>query len=78
MQSRVAPFVPGVISDRIGTIDSQPVTLFEAHMTRTASPFLALIFLVASAASAEVVRIEVASRADLAGGRSFGLAGPYE
>ncbi len=55
-----------------------PVTLFEAHMTRTASPFLALIFLVASAASAEVVRIEVASRADLAGGKSFGLAGPYE
>ena len=47
-------------------------------MTRTASPLLAFIFLVTSAASAEVVRIEVASRADLAGGKPFGLAGPYE
>ena len=47
-------------------------------MTRTASRLLAMIFLAASTASGEVVRIEVQSRADLAGGKSFGLAGPYE
>ena len=47
-------------------------------MARTASKLLALIFLAASTASGEVVRIEVQSRADLAGGKSFGLAGSYE
>ena len=34
--------------------------------------------LLAATASARVVRVEVASRVDLAGGRTFGLAGPYE
>ena len=34
--------------------------------------------LIASSASAEVVRIDVQSRGDLAGGQSFGSAGPYE
>ena len=47
-------------------------------MTRAVSQLLASILLIASTASAEVVRIEVRSRADLAGGKSFGLAGPYE
>ena len=47
-------------------------------MTRTIASFLTAMVVVASTASAEVVRIEVHSRADLADGRSFGLAGPYE
>ena len=34
--------------------------------------------LIASSASAEVVRIDVQSRGDLAGGQSFGSAGAYE
>jgi len=34
--------------------------------------------LAASVASARVVRVEVASRADVLAGKSFGLAGPYE
>src|SRR5437667_12758672 len=37
-----------------------------------------LIVLVAAPLSAEVVRIEVQSRSDLAGGQPFGAAGPYE
>jgi hypothetical protein len=39
---------------------------------------MSLIVLVAAPLSAEVVRIEVQSRADLAGGQGFGAAGPYE
>jgi hypothetical protein len=38
----------------------------------------ALIVLVAAPLSADVVRIEVHSRSDLAGGQAFGAAGPYE
>ena len=47
-------------------------------MHRMVSRILALILLMASSLSAEVVRIEVESRTDLAGGMSFGLAGAYE
>ena len=47
-------------------------------MTRTIAALLTATCVVASAASAEVVRIDVVSRADLADGKSFGLAGPYE
>jgi len=52
-------------------------------MTRTVSTFLTVVLVasiatIASVASAEVVRIEVTSRADLASGKSFGLAGPFE
>src|SRR5258708_21326588 len=39
---------------------------------------LFLAGLVAAAASAEVVRIEVQSRTDLVGSQPFGAAGPYE
>jgi alpha/beta hydrolase family protein len=39
---------------------------------------IVLLGLVAAPVSAEVVRIEVASRADLVGGQPFGSAGPYE
>lgn len=39
---------------------------------------LALALLLPTTARAVVVRAEVRSRSDLAGGRSFGLAGPYE
>ena len=45
------------------------------------SRILAAILLVSvtwSPAAAEVVRIEVQSRADLVGGKPFGAAGPYE
>ena len=35
-------------------------------------------FLLFSAAAAEVVRIDVYSRNDVAGSRAYGLAGPYE
>src|SRR6185295_5891096 len=38
----------------------------------------ALMILVAAPLSADVVRIEVQSRSDLAGGQAFGAAGPYE
>ena len=42
-------------------------------------PILSLAALGAAAtASAEVVRVEVESRADVAGGKAWGLAGPYE
>ena len=47
-------------------------------MTRTIGTLLTLLCLAVSAADAEVIRIEVRLRADLAGGMSFGLAGPYE
>jgi len=42
--------------------------------------FAAFVFssLVAMSAEARVTRIEIKSRADLVGGKSFGLAGPYE
>ncbi len=39
---------------------------------------LALACFFAASAQAKVTRIEITSRADLLGGRSFGLAGPYE
>jgi hypothetical protein len=38
--------------------------------------FLSVLF--CATASAHVVRIEIKSRSDIAGGKSFGLAGPYE
>ncbi len=47
-------------------------------MRRSLPVFLALVLLTVSTASAEVVRIEVDSRADLAGGKAYGLAGAYE
>ncbi len=46
-------------------------------MTRTVS-ILALLFLTAGPASADVVRVVVEDRADVAGGTAYGLAGPYE
>src|SRR5436189_4894141 len=39
---------------------------------------IAFVALSAVAARAEVVRIEVASRADVSNGKEFGTAGPYE
>ena len=42
-------------------------------MTMTLAPLL-----VVSTVSAEVIRVEVDSRSDVAGGMSYGLAGPYE
>src|SRR5437762_6901007 len=42
------------------------------------SKALILVALTAAPVSAEVVRIDVASRSDLAGGMTFGPAGPYE
>ena len=47
-------------------------------MTRTLSSLLAVLVLVAGTTSAEVVRFEIQSRADLVSGMSFGLAGSYE
>jgi len=47
-------------------------------MTRTIATLLTMLCLVTSTAQAEIVRIEVRSRTDLAGGMWFGLAGPYE
>ena len=47
-------------------------------MTRTIATLLTVLCLVTSTAQAEIVRIEVRSRTDLAGGMWFGLAGPYE
>jgi hypothetical protein len=48
-------------------------------MSRTGT-FLAFVlaFLATTAALARVERVEVVSRGDYAGGKSFGLAGPYE
>jgi hypothetical protein len=40
--------------------------------------WLVVAALAASAASARVVRVEVATRTDVLAGKSFGLAGPYE
>src|SRR6185503_11730427 len=37
-----------------------------------------IVLVTMSPAAAEVVRIEVASRADLVGGKPFGTTGPYE
>ncbi len=45
---------------------------------KSALIILSLICLVASTAAAEVVRIEVQSRGDVAEGKSYGLAGTYE
>jgi hypothetical protein len=45
---------------------------------RTLIAALAYACLLAASAQAKVTRIEIASRSDLLGGRSFGLAGPYE
>ncbi|HUE85222.1 MAG TPA: hypothetical protein VMO26_04020, partial [Vicinamibacterales bacterium] len=39
---------------------------------------IAVLILVAAPVHAEVVRIEVTSRADVLAGRAFGAAGPYE
>ncbi len=47
-------------------------------MTRTIAALLTVLCLVTSTADAEIVRIEVRSRTDLAGGKLFGLAGSYE
>ena len=48
-------------------------------MTRPVSAFATLFLLLAAApASADVVRIEVDARRDVADGRAWGLAGPYE
>jgi hypothetical protein len=44
----------------------------------TAKSLLAALLLFAAPAWADVVRIEVKSRADVLAGRSFGTAGPYE
>jgi len=41
-------------------------------------PLLPLACLLATAATAEVVRVEVETRGDIAGGTAYGLAGPYE
>jgi len=46
-------------------------------ITRLVSLLLALAFLAASA-HAKVTRLEIISRTDVAGGKSFGAAGPYE
>jgi hypothetical protein len=50
----------------------------EFAMLLRLSRVIALVALAAAPASAEVVRIEVTSRADLAGAQAFGAAGPYE
>ena len=47
-------------------------------MRRSLPILLAVTFLTISTASAEVVRIDVHSRADLAGGKAYGLAGAFE
>ncbi len=47
-------------------------------MTRTIGILLHALLLVTTAASAEVVRIDIDSRAEVANGRTFGLAGSYE
>ncbi len=47
-------------------------------MTRPVSALAPLILLLAAAASADVVRIEVDARHDVAASRAYGLAGPYE
>ena len=49
-------------------------------MTRTASALATVLLLTTGmgTAAAEVVRIQVDSRVDIAGGQAYGLAGPYE
>ena len=47
-------------------------------MARMSLVCLVLVFLISPTASAEVARFHIQSRANLAGGKSFGLAGPYE
>ena len=47
-------------------------------MTRTIAAFLIVTCLAVSTADAEVVRIDVYSRTEVAGGKPFGLAGSYE
>jgi hypothetical protein len=47
-------------------------------MLASASRALLVVGLMAAPLSAEVVRIEVKSRADIVNGRAFGTAGPYE
>ncbi len=44
----------------------------------TSKALIALLFLVALPVHAEIVRIEVKSRADVLAGKAFGAAGPYE
>ncbi|MCY3845029.1 MAG: hypothetical protein OXH69_15975, partial [Acidobacteria bacterium] len=44
----------------------------------TVSALLTAVLLAAAPALADVVRVEVESRADVAGGARYGLAGPYE
>src|SRR5438270_13986976 len=50
----------------------------EFAMLFRVSRAIVLLALAAAPVSAEVVRIEVTSRADLVGGQPFGAAGPYE
>src|SRR5438093_12895522 len=50
----------------------------EVLMRLKLSAVIVMVGLAAMPASAEVVRIEVQSRADLVGGQPFGAAGPYE
>ena len=47
-------------------------------MTRPVSALATVLLLLAATASADVVRIEVDARHDVADGRAYGLAGPYE
>ena len=47
-------------------------------MRRSLFMLLAVVLLTVSTASAEIVRVEVHSRVDLAGGKAYGLAGVYE
>ena len=42
------------------------------------APWLAVALRVDRVGEAEVVRIEVATRSDVAGGAAYGTAGPYE
>jgi hypothetical protein len=49
-----------------------------SRVTSAVSAAVFLVGLTAAPLSAEVVRIEVQSRSDLAGGQPFGSAGPYE
>ena len=47
-------------------------------MTRLLSTLLPSLLLVVTSASAEVIRIEVTARSEVADGKTSGLAGPYE
>jgi len=49
-----------------------------ARGTRALMQSVLLLGFVAAPLSAEVVRVEVQSRSDLAGGQAFGVVGPYE